>query len=272
MQPLNIEVKSIKLCQVFRLCCFFSLYLLSSILFNVAISSELYQPNQADQQQLHLHFEKVIQQIDQRLLDDQLVLKTNPTALDAFINQQILSQWDGKRTLKYLVGKKLWQQLTKQDIAALEESFHQTFLRYVREGMGWYDGQRVKTLRVQLNKLHTRGLLTLRVEPVYLPAFNIQFKIAPVSLDITSSQNESSRPDIEKLKGKKTDSHNTSQPWLLYDILVKGISYIKLKKSDYRHIIKNQGFEALLKMMDDKNKVAKEKSSAKKFHLQSEQE
>ncbi|MDQ7050422.1 MAG: ABC transporter substrate-binding protein [Enterobacterales bacterium] len=209
------------------------------------ISKQSALTQQARQQQLFKHFQRVIQQIDQDLLAHQTAFKTDPLQLGRFVNQKILSQWDSQRTLKHLIGKKLWRQLTPQDIAALELRFEQTIQRYVREGMGLYDGQSVKTLRVQLNKLATRGLLTLRVEPIYLPAFNIQFKIAPLTEADSTQQSTSLKANTKQVNR-----------WQLYDILVQGISYIKLKKNEYRRIIQNQGLNALLKRLDDKNQIS----------------
>lgn len=220
----------------FARCLFiFCVYLVFNGFFNPAEAKPLANDLAANQQTLFAHFEQVIQQIDQRLLQQQAQFKVDPVKLESFVNHQILPQWDSQRTLMYLIGKKLWQQLTPEDIAALELRFQQTIQRYVREGMGIYDGQRVKTLRVQLNAKGSRGLLTLRLEPIYLPAFNIQFKIAPlVGTKVPQGEGQAAR-------------------WKLYDILIEGISYIKLKKNEYRQIIQNQGFNALLKMLDDKN-------------------
>ena len=214
-------------------------YLVFSGYFNPAQAKPSANGLQPNQQVLFAHFEQVIQQIDQRLLQQQAQFKVDPVKLESFVNHQILPQWDSQRTLMYLIGKKLWQQLTPEDIAALELRFQQTIQRYVREGMGIYDGQRVKTLRVQLNAKGSRGLLTLRLEPIYLPAFNIQFKIAPL---VGSKATQAEQP-----------GDGQGARWKLYDILIEGISYIKLKKNEYRQIIQNQGLNALLKMLDDKN-------------------
>ena len=90
--------------------------------------------------------------------------------------------------------------------------------------MSYYNGQRVKLVSVKLNEKNTRGLVTIKLEPIYLPAFNVSFKIAYKNKD-----------------------------WQLYDVIVKGISYVKLKKSEYRQIISQQGLDDLLAHLDGKN-------------------
>jgi len=237
------EVSLIKLPIFARFILSLGAYFFVSSFTNVVLSEPISEANQPNQQSLFVHFEQAVALIDHNLLTSQGALKADPKRLEMFVNQYILPLWDSQRTLKYLVGQKLWQSLSPQEVSALELRFQQTIQRYVREGMGLYDGQRVKTLRLQLNKAANRGLLTLRLEPIYLPSFNIQFKIAPASQPTDSEISQ------------KLDSQKLAKPWLLYDILVEGISYIKLKKGQYRRIMENQGFNALLKQLDDKNEI-----------------
>jgi len=123
-----------------------------------------------------------------------------------------------------MVGSKQWKSFSKEQIARLEDSFKETFHRYTREGLKFYDGQRIKVLSVQLNSKQTRGYLTAELSPIYLPTFNITFKIA-----------------------KEGDT------WKLYDIMIQGISYIKMKKNEYRRILHEQDFDALICHLDKKN-------------------
>ncbi len=212
------------------------------------VAAESLQTHRLDESQLETHFSQVVQAIDQDLIARQQALKADSLLLETFVKQQILPQWDSRRTLKQLVGNQVWKNLTDEEIAALELRFEQTINRYVREGMNFYSGQRIKLQRVQFNKKQTRGLLTIRLEPIYLPAFNIQFKIAPKSLSDASMP--MTIPDSQK---SKPDNQNHGSRWLLYDILVEGISYVKLKKNEYRRIIKDKGIQGLLQMLDEKN-------------------
>jgi len=175
-------------------------------------------------QQTENYFNQVITHIDTTLLEKHQEFKKDNNQLAQFVDTNILSVWDVELTLKQMIGGKHWKSFSQGEIQSLKDRFNQTLHRYVREGMGYYDSQRVKLVSVKLNKKNTRGLVTIRLEPIYMPAFNISFKIA-----------------------------NKNQDWQLYDVLVKGISYVKMKKSEYRQIISQKGVDGLLAYLDQKN-------------------
>ena len=175
------------------------------------------------------HFNDIVVKIDSTLLLDQKRLKSDSSHLQNFVDSNILPHWNADLTLKQLLGSKNWKSFTKTDIESLQLIFNETLHRYVQEGMDYYDGQRIKLLKVELNKKQTRGLVTIQLQPVYLPAFNIIFKISR----------------------KKSSSDKN---WLLYDILVEGISYVKTKKNEYRRLVATRGVKGLIAYLDEKNK------------------
>lgn len=174
--------------------------------------------------QVAAHFSQIIVDIDSTLLSKQAVLKANKQLLEDFVDSNILPYWDVDLTLRLLVGGKTWRSLNQKEIQNLRNSFNQTLQRYVREGMNYYDGQRVRLESVTLNDKRTRGLVTIELEPVYLPAFNVHFKIT-----------------------------NDQDCWLLYDVMIEGISYVKMKKNQYRQIVKQGGVKGLMAYLDQKN-------------------
>lgn len=179
------------------------------------------------------YFEQVITTIDTTLFENKLTLRNNTTALVKFVDSKLLPYWDAELTLKLLIGGKRWKNLSPQEISSLNLRFNQTLHRYVREGMKHYDGQRIKLLRVKLNKKQTRGLVTLELEPIYLPAFNMDFKIA-----------------------------RRAGQWQLYDVMIEGISYVKMKKNEYRQLLSEKGFNGLVVYLDHKNGFFPAKKSA----------
>jgi len=170
------------------------------------------------------HFNQIISHIDNTLLEKHQHFKSDNSQLIQFVDLNILSVWDVELTLKQLIGGKRWKSFTAAEIQLLEERFSQTLHRYVREGMAFYDGQRVKLANVKLNAKETGGLVTIRLEPIYLPAFNVSFKIA-----------------------------HRDDNWQLYDVIVEGISYVKMKKTEYRQIVSQKGVDGLLAHLDEKN-------------------
>jgi len=180
------------------------------------------------------YFDKKIADLDVTLLNNKEALTTNQEQQREFVDQKLLPLWSAKRTLRLMVGSKQWKTFSNEQVARLEDSFEETFHRYMREGLKFYDGQRIKVLSVELNRKQTRGHLTAELSPIYLPSFNITFKIA-----------------------KEDDT------WKLYDIMIQGISYIKMKKNEYRRILHEQNFDALICYLDEKNMRDIPKSLAK---------
>jgi len=226
--------KCLKFCGLF--CCLSYCYLASSNLAYAEVdssSNSIAHPKKANlspsSAMVEEYFNDIVVKIDSTLLADQKRLKSDSSHLQNFVNSNILPHWSADLTLKQLLGSKNWKSFTKADIESLQLIFNKTLHRYVQEGMDYYDGQRIKLLKIELNKKQTRGLVTIELQPIYLPSFNIIFKIAR----------------------KKSSSEKN---WLLYDILVEGISYVKTKKNEYRRLVDTRGVKGLIAYLDEKNK------------------
>lgn len=173
---------------------------------------------------LKTYFDDKVTDLDETLFNNQQQLASDKKALIQFVDEKLLPLWSSTKTLKLMVGKKLWKTFSRGQKAQLEESFKQTFHRYVKEGMKHYDGQRIKVSSIRLRKKLKSGFLTAELEPIYLPKFNITFRIT-----------------------------NTEDQWRFYDILIEGVGYIKIKRTEYRQILHNKGFDALICHLDTKN-------------------
>ncbi len=171
-------------------------------------------------------FKSVLERIDNTLLNQHQSLKAEHKLLKAFVNDKILPYWDIELTLRLLVGSKTWKSLKPEEIQKLKDAFVNTMHRYVQEGINLYDGQRASFVEAQLsNKGKTdKGQITILLEPIYLPSFHIHFKVA-----------------------------NRGQEWLLYDVFVEGVSYVKLKKNEYRQVLHQKGVDGLLAHLESKN-------------------
>ncbi len=184
-------------------------------------------PKQQAKQDVESRFRRLLEDIDTTLLAQHQQLKTESGLLLEFVDEKIIPYWDIELTLRLLVGSKTWKSLAPSDVQKLRQAFVNTMHRYVYEGVNLYDGQRAKFIGAKLSSKpgkNNQGQITIQLEPVYLPSFNIHFKVAKRDKD-----------------------------WLLYDIFVEGVSYIKLKKNEYRQIINTKGVEGLLAHLGSKN-------------------
>jgi ABC-type transporter MlaC component len=177
---------------------------------------------------IETEYTSLIELIDKTLLEQQVQLKSNQKLLNQFVEQHILPHWNVELTLKQLIGSRHWKALSQKEIVAVKQAFVDTLNRYIAEGMKFYDGQRIKFVSAKTNTKNTRGFLTLKLEPIYLPSFNVSFKIA-----------------------------NKTGQWMLYDVMVEGISYVKMKKGEYRQLITKHGLDGLLAHLDKKNTTVK---------------
>ena len=171
------------------------------------------------------HYRNQVSFINQSLISKQQVFEASPLELAQFVDKSVLPLWNSTKTLKGLFGKSNWQNLSQKDRDSLQKGFNDTIQRYVQEGFALYDGQELEFVGVKFNKKETRGILTLEIKPNIMPSFNVDFKI-----------------------------FNDGKSWQLYDILIKGVSYITLKKDSFRQSLKNQGIDAVLAAIHEKNK------------------
>ncbi len=170
-------------------------------------------------------FREQVITINRILQQKQSEFSQSPVRLVAFVDEHLLSLWGAPKTLRGLLGKSIWKKLTEDNKDKLVQAFNNTLQRYVQEGFNEYDGQKIEFVRVRLNKKRTRGLLTLKVIPNLLPDFNIDLKIA-----------------------------RHTHRWLLYDVMVQGVSYISMKKDSFRKLHAHTGIDGVINKYHRKNK------------------
>ena len=173
-------------------------------------------------------FKRSIFKINQSLKVKQQLFERSPLELAKFVDAELLPLWASHKTLSALVGVKSWRQMSISSQQALQTSFNNTLQRSVQEGFDHDDGQTIEFGGVRLNNRKNRGYLTIKVVPNLLPSFNIDLRI-----------------------GLFEDDQNEAD-WYLYDAMVQGVSYVTLKKGDYRHRLQ-EGVDSLITSIDLKN-------------------
>ncbi len=184
----------------------------------------------ATQQEQHFesvsnHFEKLVNTINQTVLSRQKEFEAKPKLLVDYVDKTLIPLWSSSKTLSGFLSRKSWKKLTIDQQKKLVQSFNNTLQRYVQEGFKSYDGQQIEFVKVRLSDSKKRGVLTLKVIPNLVPSFNIDLKIQY--------------------------KHNR---WQIYDVLLQGISYVSIKKDEFRKAYLNQGFDAVALIFDNKNK------------------
>ena len=173
---------------------------------------------------LELKFVQVINKINRTLEGKKQVFKSSKHQLAEFVDETLLPIWSSGKTVKGLFGSKIWGALTVNEQKALEAAFNNTLQRYVQEGFDYYDGQKIEFIKLALNRKKTKGFLTVKIIPKVLPNFTIDLKIGRIE-----------------------------EHWYFYDVYVKGVSYISLKKDGYRNHFRDHGIQSVLTEMEEKN-------------------
>jgi len=178
-------------------------------------------------------FKHLVAKINQSLKLNQKQFEQSPMDLAKYVDAELIPLWASHKTLAALVGAKSWRQMPLASRHALQVSFNNTLQRYVQEGFDHYDGQTIEFVGIRLNKRQNRGYLTIKVIPNLLPSFNIDLRIG-------------------WLEDGNSGGDQSNRDWYLYDAMVQGVSYVTLKKDDYRHRLQ-EGVDALIASIDLKN-------------------
>ena len=174
---------------------------------------------------LRLQFEPIISLISQRLLDQHQSYKKDPKNYQAFLDKHVRPYWDTSSTARALVGGpefKIFDPKAQHDFI---QAVDNTLVRYAFEGISFYSGQRFKLIDVAISDSGKMGWVQVVMESQILPDLN---------LDILVKRNK---------KGV----------WHAVDVRFKGITYVAVKKHQFKKILEKQGVGALITSLNEKN-------------------
>jgi ABC-type transporter MlaC component len=150
---------------------------------------------------------------------------SNPVAYYDFLTSTVINLWDSASTTRALVGKSHYTKLSDQQRLSLIAAVDQTLIRYAFEGLESYGGQVFRVADVVVNEKRGMGWVQVLMESPIIPDINLDILI----------------------------KRNDANAWQAVDIRVKGITYVAIKKHKYREILEEQGFNALMDNLTDKN-------------------
>jgi ABC-type transporter MlaC component len=178
-----------------------------------------------DKEAVASQFAPLFTAITQELSENQAKYLMNPVAYADFINTKVKPNWDTASTTSALVGRAQFLALQPQDQGRLVAAVDLTLMRYAFEGLEHYSAQIFDVVNVVINKQGTLGWVQVRMQ-------------SPILLDLNL--------DL-LIKRSATDG------WNAVDVRFKGITYVAIKKHEYRRIIKQGGVEGLIETLNQKN-------------------
>lgn len=179
--------------------------------------------NQQDPQQMILGLSTtVLDEINTRRAE----LENSPGEVRAFAEQHVLPYIDTERMARYVVGR-YWREASKEQQSAFVEQFTLTMMRSYSQSL----------LKLNINKIDVASALPDGEARVIVPTKVTQAdgSIAEVSYRVFKEA--------------------TSQNWLVYDVVVEGISLLVNFRQTYTTDIERNGMDQVIVAMKERNKT-----------------
>ena len=193
---------------------------------SVVVASAAPQSLDTEEQRVESRFVPLFSVVTEQLSTRQADYLLDPSAYNRFIDANVKSLWDTSSTTSALIGKTRFKGLTAANKQALVAAVDNTLLRYAFEGLENYGGQVFEVVDVAVNKGGTMGWVQVLMESPIIPDLHLDLLI------------------------KRTSEGN----WSAVDVRFKGITYVSIKKHEFREIIEEQGVTALIDSLNNKNR------------------
>ena len=208
----------------------FNKYLLVAVLCSVAGigSAQKQAPADSPKAKVIQQFTPLFAEVSEQLSASKQRYLSDPMAYQAFIDRSLRPLWDPSSTARALVGRRYFEALTVSQQGALVEAVRDTLMRYAFEGLENYSGQQFRVVDVVINPKATMGWVQVQMESTLIP---------DIVLDVLIKQ-------TDREKGT----------WQAVDVRFKGITYVSVKKHQFRETIEEQGIETLISDLQSKNR------------------
>jgi ABC-type transporter MlaC component len=133
--------------------------------------------------------------------------------------------WDSGSTARALVGSKNFQSLAKKTQLELVSVVDKTLLRYAFEGISFYSGQKFTLIDVAISDSGKMGWVKVVMQSQILPDLNLDILV----------------------------KRNNNGVWKAVDVRLKGVTYVAVKKYQFKKILEKQGAGALIASLHEKN-------------------
>ncbi len=179
--------------------------------------------NQQDPQQMILGLSTtVLDEINSRRIE----LENNPGEVRAFAEQHVLPYIDTERMARYVVGR-YWREASKDQQAAFVEQFTLTMMRSYSQSL----------LKLNISKIDVASALPDGEARVIVPT------------KVTQADGTTAEVSYRVFK------EASSQSWLVYDVVVEGISLLVNFRQTYTTDIERNGMDQVIVAMKERNKT-----------------
>lgn len=193
-----------------------SLFILAIVVANPS-HAELSNPQQLLEQATKVTFERIDQ--------EQASIQSDPNHLRLIIEQELMPYVDHKFAAFKVLGNQ-FRSVPKDKIPEFVDEFKEYLVSNFAVALSGYGGQAL----------------------LFEPIANFENQ---KNMDIKAVIRTAGRPDI-RLNFKLRKSSST-QEWKTYDLVAEGISLLSSKRSEFSSTIRQEGIQAVIDIMRDKN-------------------
>ena len=202
------------------------LVFLAAILFTSALCAQEQKPDELVKQ--------ITDEVMKAIQGDQQLAAGNKQKALKLAEEKILPHVDFEESTRLAVGRS-WRSASAEQRKQLTDEFRRMLLRTYSNAISAYQGQ------------------TMKVLPLHMKAGET---------DVTV-RNQYLRPG-QKAVQVDYQMHKVGDGWMIYDIIVEGVSLVLTYRSEFDQVVKESGVDGLIKRISQKNEPAAVGSSSPK--------
>ncbi len=176
------------------------------------------------QQMIRLTGERVLAEVTARKTD----LEADPSLVYPLVQETVIPHFDFRSMSQSAMGR-FWRQASDAQKLQVTEQFRELLVRTYATALLGYSGQRIEYLPVQYPPNATKVLIPTRISAANAPPIPISYRL----------------------------SLNEAQKWMVYDVVIDGVSLITNYRSQFATAVQRQGIDGLISALTEKNRPSK---------------
>ncbi len=197
-----------------------------SALFGVAmlLTASVTQAQEVNEENPYAMIKQVANQTFSRIKSDQSSIKNDPEELRKIMKEELLPHTDYQFAAFKVLGKHATS-VPREKLSEFVKVFREYLITTYAVAMSYYDNQEV----------------------IFEPATDVDDKTYVVVRAIIK---DPTRPEIKV--AFKVRKNNKTNEWKAFDMVAEGISMLDSKRSEFESIIRQQGIDKVIALMEEK--------------------
>lgn len=162
-----------------------------------------------------------------RLRKDADEFQNNPESLHALVSEVVVPHLDIPRISRMVLGKAS-RQADKATMTDFSEQFRLLLIRTYASSLSQFSGEATNFPTQEKRLENGKASVDLKIQRPGQASIDMNFRM-----------------------------HNKSGPWLIYDIKIEGVSLVANYRAEFSSIMREQGLEALIELLQSKNSGVK---------------